>query len=179
MPFIPRERPAGNQAAQAVQKEVVAERDPAIQDAESERRTGKPFERLAREMPETGGGQVVAMRRVGEGIVRAEVRSDDVNLRLRLGDAVDLAHDSHQVVEVLENVRKINSGGGIVPEGPGKAVQVADHIRRGVERLIESQGTGFDLVFSAANVDRQGFAPARKMGHYVIIPKGAGRAWMR
>ena len=79
VPFIPRERPAGDGAAQSVQKKIVAEADTAIQDVEAEGRAGKPFERLTGKMPEALGGQVMAMRRVGEGIVRAEVRSDDVN----------------------------------------------------------------------------------------------------
>src|SRR6185312_17473036 len=74
MTLVPLEVAAGQLAAQVVEQEVPAEGQLQALDIETEGRAVEGFEILSREVLETGGGQVAHVRRIGVGIVRAEVR---------------------------------------------------------------------------------------------------------
>ena len=87
-------------------------------------------ELLAREVLETRRGQMVLVRRIRKGIVRAEVRRGDKHVRVVLSHTVDLRHGAHDITQMFNDVRHVDAGKLIALQRPGDLIQFACHIRR-------------------------------------------------
>lgn len=151
--LVPLEVAAGERAAQVVEHKVPAEGQLQALDVEAEGRAVEGFEILSSEVLEAGGSQMADVRGIGVGIVRAEVRRGDEHAGAGLGDAVDFGHGRHHVVDVLDDVREMDTLEAVGGERPGILVEVPDDVGGGARGPIDAERARFRFAGAAADVE--------------------------
>jgi len=97
---------------------------------------------------------------IGVRIVRAVMRRGDEHAGSGPGDAVDLCHGRHHVVDVLNDMRKVNALEAVRGERPRILVKIPNDIGRRAGGSIDTQRARLRLAGAAADVENDAFVDA-------------------
>ena len=153
MTLIPFEVAAGKRSTQVVEHKVAAEGQLQALDIEAKGRAIEGTEVLSGEVLEAGGGQMADVRGIGVGIVRAEVRRGDEDDGAGLGDAVDFGHGRHHVVDMLDDMRKMDALEAVGGERPGILVEIPNDVGGGAWGPVDAKRARLGFAGTAADVE--------------------------
>jgi hypothetical protein len=155
MTFIPFQISACEPTACAIEDKILSECQIKFLNGKPDIRAAERGEILASEVLEAACRQVPHVSGIGVGIMGAEMRRHDENIRAIARDAVNLRHGARYVADVLDDMRHVDALERVVIQRPGKLIQIPDDIGGGSRVNVDANGPWLRFTGTATDIQNR------------------------